>query len=264
MAFENSGELRSYQFEIFAGLPIQQGIFTRLGGVSASPWKSLNVGGTNGDERSHVIENRRRMFAAFGRPVETLFDVWQVHGTNVVAADKPRPLDEIHQQADIILTDHPEITLFMRFGDCVPVFLFDPKHHAVGLAHAGWQGTVQKVVAVAVQAMHDRYGSHAADMVAGIGPSVGPHHYPVGENVINAVKKSFGADAQALLPGYNEHIHFDLWEANRLTLEKAGVKQVQVAGICTVCHVEDWFSHRGEQGKTGRFGALLALKNGSA
>jgi copper oxidase (laccase) domain-containing protein len=91
---------------------------------------------------------------------------------------------------------------------------------------------------------------------------VGVHHYQVGENVIAAAKLAFGEDAKALLPAYNDDIHFDLWQANRLTLEQSGVRSVQVSNVCTVCHVDDWFSHRGEHGKTGRFGALLALADG--
>lgn len=262
MPFHSAGELRYYAFDLFAGLPIRQAIFTRQGGISPAPWQSLNVGGTNGDDRQRVIENRRLMFERFDRPVESLYDAWQVHGTHAIAAERPRPLDSVHQQADIILTDRPEVTLFQRFGDCVPILLVDPRRKAICLAHAGWQGTVQKVAAVAVQAMCDRYGCNPADLFAGIGPSIGVHHYQIGKDVIEAAKKAFGQDASGLLPGYNGSTHFDLWEANRLTLEQAGVRQVQVSGICTACHIEDWFSHRGEKGKTGRFGALLALETG--
>lgn len=263
MAIIDHGELRYYSFDLFQDAPVHQAVFTRRGGVSPFPWNSLNVGGTNGDERSRVVENRRRMFSAFGRPVESLFDVWQVHGDQVVASDQPRPLDSQHQQGDIILTDRPEITLFMRFGDCVPILLVDPVRHVIGIAHAGWQGTMKKVAAVAVRAMEERYHTAPEDILAGIGPSVGVHHYEVGENVIAAARTAFGSQAAELLPVYNGHTHFDLWEANRMTLAEAGVRQVEVSGVCTVCHLDDWFSHRGDNGKTGRFGALLALNNGA-
>lgn len=264
MLFQENDGTRFYQFEIFDGMPVKQAIFTRRGGVSPSPWQSLNVGGTNGDDRARVVENRQRMFAAFGRPVESLYDAWQVHGVSVAYGDQPRPLDAPHERADIILTDNPQVTLFMRFGDCVPVFLYDPRNNAIGLAHAGWQGTVQKVAAAAVDAMRSRFGSDPADLVAGIGPSVGVHHYEVGQNVILAAREAFGSQADALLPKNGDsHVHFDLWEANRLTLEAAGVRQVEISDLCTVCNVDDWFSHRAEQGKTGRFGALFALNNGN-
>lgn len=264
MPFIERDGLRYYAFDLFDGAGVHQATFTRHGGVSPAPWSSLNVGGLNGDPRENVIENRRRMFACFGRPVESLFDVWQVHSADAVASDSPRPLHAPHRKADIILTDRPAVTLFMRFGDCVPLLLVDPRRKVICLAHAGWQGTVKKVAAAAVDAMRTRYGSIPQDILAGIGPSVGVHHYQVGENVITAANDAFGSDAKSLLPEYNGHIHFDLWQANRLTLEQCGVQpaNVQVAGVCTVCDVQDWFSHRAEQGCTGRFGALLALENG--
>jgi polyphenol oxidase len=263
MSYVSVDALKYYSFDLLQDLPIHQAVFTRRGGVSPSPWGSLNVGGTNGDERERVVENRRRMFAAFGRRVDSLFDVWQVHGDVAIASDRPRPLDAPHQEADIILTDQSEVTLFMRFGDCVPIFLVDPVRKAICIAHAGWQGTVQKVAAAAVKAMHDHYGSLPENIHAGIGPSVGVHHYEVGENVIEAAEKTFGQDAPELLPYLNGKKHFDLWKANEITLRQAGVQHIQISGVCTVCHIDDWFSHRGEYGKTGRFGALLALKNGS-
>lgn len=262
MPFIETDGLRYYSFDLLQGSGVRQAVFTRRGGVSPSPWASLNVGGLNGDPRENVIENRRRMFAVFGRPVESLFDVWQVHSADAVASSQPRPLDAAHQKADIILTDRPEVTLFMRFGDCVPLLLVDPHRRAICLAHAGWQGTVKKVARAAVAAMQAQYGSRPEDLLVGIGPSVGVHHYQVGQNVVDAVETAFGSDAQSLLPEYNDHAHFDLWAANRLTLEQCGVRSVEVSGVCTVCHVRDWFSHRAEQGKTGRFGALLALDNG--
>lgn len=262
MPFIETDGLRYYSFDLLEGSGVRQAVFTRRGGVSPSPWASLNVGGLNGDPRENVIENRRRMFAVFGRPVESLFDVWQVHSADAVASSQPRPLDAAHQKADIILTDRPEVTLFMRFGDCVPLLLVDPHRRAICLAHAGWQGTVKKVARAAVAAMQAQYGSRPEDLLVGIGPSVGVHHYQVGQNVVDAVETAFGSDAQSLLPEYNDHAHFDLWAANRLTLEQCGVRSVEVSGVCTVCHVRDWFSHRAEQGKTGRFGALLALDNG--
>ena len=265
MAFQSIDGLRYFQFDCFTGLPVEQAIFTRHGGVSPAPWSSLNVGGLNGDERANVVVNRQRMFQVFGRPVESLYDAWQVHGVAAVYASQPRPLDAAHLRADIILTDKPVVTLFMRFGDCVPIFLYDSRRHAIALAHAGWQGTVQRVAAAAVDAMRSQFGSVPSDIVAGIGPSVCVHHYEVGQNVILAAREAFGEEAHDLLPDYpGGHRHFDLWEANRRTLISAGVKQVEKSAICTVCQVQDWFSHRAEHGATGRFGALFALHNGTS
>lgn len=246
----------------FDSLPTNRvihGFFTRKGGVSPEPWASLNTGGTVGDERAHVIENRRRIFSALGRRVESVFDVWQVHGVEARASRQPRPLDAPHEQADIILTDSPEVTLFMRFADCVPIFLYDPIRHAAGLAHAGWQGTVKKAAAAAVAAMVLHYGCKPADLTAVIGPSIGPDHYAVGEDVIRQVQSAFGERADQLLASVDGKIHLDLWEANRLTLAESGVGQIETSRVCTACDVSLWFSHRAENGRTGRLGAILAL-----
>jgi len=237
-----------------------QAVFTRRGGVSNSPYASLNTGGTVGDDPQAVAENRQRCFSELGRDLTSMFDVWQVHSTEVVFAESPRLMDTPHQKADVILTDRSDVSLFMRFADCVPVFLADPVRRVVGMAHAGWLGTVNQVAAIAVQAMLRKYECRPENIRAGIGQYIGVEHYPVGEDVINRVKESFPKDFKTLLPEFADGIHFNLWKANRILLEGQGITQIEEAGICTACHLEDWFSHRGESGKTGRFGALLALK----
>lgn len=260
MAFQQAGDLRSFQFDSFVQAGVIHGIYTRQGGVSAAPWSTLNVGGTLGDVPEHTRENRRRIFASQGRPFESVFDGWQVHGVDFLVADAPRPLDEKQKPADILLTAVPEVTLFMRFADCVPIFLYDVNQKVAGIAHAGWQGTVKMAAAAAVRAMQARFACRPADIIAGIGPSIGPDHYEVRGDVIHEVETAFGPAArQVLTESGTGKACLNLWEANRLVLEGAGVRQVEVAGICTACHLEDWYSHRREAGKTGRFGALLAV-----
>ena len=264
MFYQHSDGLRFFTFDNLSGAGIPHGIFTRRGGQSLDPWASLNLGGTVGDDPQAVRENRRRAFNALGRSFESAFDVWQVHSTIVVCADFSRPPKQPHIQADAILTDNPNVTLFMRFADCVPIVLYDPKRKVVGLVHAGWQGTVEKIVHSAVQTMESRYHSKPEDILAGIGPSIGSHHYPVGEDVVSRVRAAFGSDADQVLDqdevvGSEFKGKFDLWKANQLLLENCGVKNIEVAGICTACHLDDWYSHRAENGKTGRFGALIGL-----
>jgi YfiH family protein len=264
MPFLQTDEIRYHTFESLEETGIVQATIARQGGVSPQPWASLNVGGTVGDETPRVIENRRRSFRALGRKFESLYDVWQVHGTEVVCTDSPRPLEQAHLKADAILTDQPGVTLFMRFADCVPIFLYDPIREVVGLVHAGWQGTVKKTAAYAVRAMQARYQSRPQDILAGIGPSIGPDHYEVGPEVVVQVREAFGDAATGLLKspnggGEKSGVQFDLWRANQLVLEEIGVQRVEIAGICTACNLKDWYSHRGEKGKTGRFGALISL-----
>jgi YfiH family protein len=258
MPFHQTDGVRYLTFNIFpAGLA--HAVFTRHGGVSPEPWGTLNVGGTVGDDRPRVIENRQRAFRALNRDPQSLFDVWQVHSADVIIANAPRPHGPPQFKADAIITDNPQVTLFMRFADCVPILLYDPRRGAAGIVHAGWQGTVRRAASHAVKAMHAAYGSHPADILAAIGPSIGPDHYQVGADVTSQVRASFGQRADGLLHANGQGLHLDLWSANRLDLEEAGVGQVEVAGLCTACQRDDWFSHRAFNGRTGRFGALVAL-----
>ncbi|MDT8896847.1 peptidoglycan editing factor PgeF [Thermanaerothrix sp. 4228-RoL] len=260
MGFVRQNGLVYYQFDIFPPAVVH-GVFTRLGGVSPVPWASLNLGGNLGDTRENIIENRRRIFEVVNRKVETIFDVWQVHSDIVVCTDQPRPLDTPHSRADAILTQNPNVTLFMRFADCVPIFLYDPENNVVGLVHAGWKGTLAAVTYKAIEVMRTKYGSVPSNILAAIGPSIGPDHYVVGPEVIEGVKQTFQEDSEALLIQRNGRTYFDLWQANTLWLSKAGVAQVEIAGLCTACDTHHWYSHRGEAGRTGRFGALIALNS---
>ena len=258
MPFQASTGLRYYTFEGL-GNGVLQAVFTRRGGVSPEPWAALNLGGTVGDKPERVRENRLRALTALNRDPASVYDVWQVHGVNVAIAEAPRTPETPHLQADSILCNTPGITLMMRFADCVPILLHDPIRKVIGMVHAGWMGTVKGTVRVAVETMKARYGSNPADIRAGIGPSIGPDHYEIGADVVAQVRQAFGTRATRLLKENGKAIHFDLWAANRLILELAGVKQIELASLCTACHTEDWYSHRAERGRTGRFGAIMAL-----
>lgn len=258
MPFVEKNGFRYFQFENFPDI-VTHAVFTRQGGVSSKPWNSLNVGATVGDDLANVRENRISAFTVLGRDPESIFDLWQVHGTRAVFASKPRQPNTHEDKADLIFTDNPEVSLFMRFADCTPLLFVDTSQGIVGIAHAGWMGTVRGVATAAVRAMQDKYGSRPENIQAAIGPSIGPDHYEIGDDVIQQVHDSFGKDAESLLPRVGERRYFDMWAANRIQLGEAGVSQIESANICTVCHPEDWFSHRGDKGITGRFGALIAL-----
>ena len=261
MAFVERNGIRYFSFDSFQGESLLNAVFTRHGGASPQPWSSLNLGGTVGDARERVVENRRRIFEAVDLPVESLYDAWQVHGDRVMVIDEPRPLTQDHVQADALITAKDGVTLFMRFADCVPIYLYDPVRRVAGIAHAGWMGTVKKIGAKTVQEMTRHFGCKPGDVMAGIGPSIGPDEYEVGENVIEALQDAFPEDVDKLLfKKQKGSMHLDLWTANRLTLVKAGVRQIEIAGISTAAHTNDWYSHRAENGKTGRMGALIALQ----
>ncbi|MBC8506488.1 MAG: peptidoglycan editing factor PgeF [Anaerolineales bacterium] len=261
MPFSQTNSIRYYGFDLFDSNAITHAVFTRQGGLSPEPWSSLNVGASAMvlDDHQRVRNNRILAFEALKRDPASMYDVWQVHSADVICAGAPRPSDAPHIKADAILTDNPEVTLFMRFADCVPILLHDPVRRVVGIVHAGWQGTVKMTISATIEAMVERYLCKPKHILAGIGPSIAAHHYQVGTEVVAKVRQSFGESADDLLPEQNGAVQFDLWRANRLLLEQAGVHEVQVSGLCTACDTEDWFSHRAEKGQTGRFGVLIAL-----
>jgi len=258
MPFGQIGDLRFFAFESLNRPGLKHAAFTRRGGVSPSPWESLNLGGTVGDDRPRVLENRRRALEVAGRGEESLHEVWQVHSADIVHARAPRGQQAL-VQADAMITSNPQVTLLMRFADCVPVFLYDPAGPAIALAHAGWLGTARRIVVQAVRAMREAFGTQPAELLAALGPSIGPDHYAVGNDVVQAIRRALGPLADELLTVREGQVYLDLWLANRRLLEDEGVGSIEVARLCTACHLDDWYSHRGEGGKTGRFGALKAL-----
>jgi YfiH family protein len=248
-----------YQFEALSSeAGLIHGVFTRLGGVSAPPFDSLNTSISVSDDQANVEANRRAIYAALGIPPDHVRTVWQVHSAEVVVVNGKQPQAWPPPQADIIITQQPGLGLAMRFADCVPVLLYDPIRRVVGMAHAGWRGTVQHAGRVAVQAMCDSFGCDPADIIAGIGPSIGPCCYEVGPEVVAEVTAAFGGADGLIASGPGGIARLDLWAANQRDLRQAGVERVEMAGLCTACRRDEFFSHRAE-GVTGRFGALAGL-----
>ena len=260
MGFSERQGIRFFQFDSFKDQPIFHAVLTRNGGVSQKSYASLNTGGTVGDDPQAVLRNHHLIYETFGFDFYSRFDVWQVHGTKIICTDKPRERGVLHEKADGILTGNPDVTLFMRFADCVPVLLFDPLKKVIGIIHAGWQGTCQKAVQAAVMKMAACYGSTPGDILAGIGPCICQKCYQVGEEVYDSYINQFGQEADRFFLRENDKLFLDLNEANKTILQESGVSKIEDSGICTACHLEDWYSHRAENGKTGRFGVLMALK----
>ncbi len=259
MPFYQDGPIRYFRFASFEKAGVRQAIFSRRGGVSPAPWKSLNFGASVGDDLERVRKNKEVALGCLGVDPGSVYDVYQVHGSEIVATDRPLAKNEAHIKADGIITNHPGLTLLMRFADCVPIFLLDTRQKAIGVVHAGWAGTVNKIAEKALILLRQHYGSQPEDILAGIGPAIGLDHYEIGDDLQNKVRLAFQDDAEKLIRVRDGKTHLDLWKANALVLHQAGVRQVEIAGICTQCHMEDWYSHRGEYGKTGRFGAVLGL-----
>ncbi|OQY20188.1 MAG: hypothetical protein B6I34_08865 [Anaerolineaceae bacterium 4572_32.1] len=237
---------------------LRYGIFTRLGGVSDSPFATLNTGHTVGDDPQAVEENHRRICRVLDADAASIATGYQVHGASAALIDlKDRGC--VRPATDILLTDRPGIPLMQRFADCTPLILYDPARRVLGLAHAGWRGTVRGVALKAVQTMTRAFGSRPIDIVAGVGPSIGPCCYEIGPEVAEQVRGAFSEGDGWLRSQGNGALHLDLWTANREQLQAAGVGQVEVADLCTACHTGEFFSHRAENGRTGRFGLMGVL-----
>lgn len=260
MQSKQAGAITYYEFESFPTAVVAQAVFTRHGGQSPAPYASLNMSISTGDSRENVRANRMRAFDALGRAGDSVADLWQIHSAAVVVADSPNGQADYKGKADALITDRPDVTLFLRFADCVPILLFDPRRPAVGVVHAGWRGTLAKAAPAAVKAMSERYGTQPRDVLAAIGPSVGPCHYAVGPEVVAQTRAAFKAADSALLPRFNGAHHLDLWAANARALHEAGVGQVEQSAMCTVCYQSDFFSHRAQGARTGRFAALIGLR----
>lgn len=239
-------------------------ITTRHGGVSTGRYSSLNLTTGTGDDPRAVGENLARVCAALGLRRDDLVSPNQRHTANVRRIEQA-DRGQVYTGYDVFITDQPGVPLLLRYADCTPVLLYDPVRRAAAVIHSGWRGTVQGATRAAVEALGQAYGSRPADLVAGIGPSIGPCCYEVGEDVTDAVRAVFDRP-DALLPASagQARRRFDLWAANRRWLIEAGVRQIEVAGLCTACRVDEFYSYRAEKGKTGHFGAVMALVDGEA
>ncbi|MBA4420463.1 MAG: peptidoglycan editing factor PgeF [Anaerolinea sp.] len=259
MKYEEVDGICAFSFNLFGGKPVKARVLTRNGGISLTPWNSLNLGGTVGDEPQHVAENKNRVMQAYRLDLEGVFDVWQVHSADWVYATNHRRVNEPHQRADIIITDKPGLTLMMRFADCVPLFVYDPINHASGMAHAGWQGTLKNVAGMLVKAMKEKFASQPESLLAGIGPAICMEHYPVGVETFAQFKELPGCAEESAVSTSNGSHHLDLKKINELQFRLAGVNTVENSSMCTACQEELWFSHRRDKGRTGRFGAFIQL-----
>lgn len=262
------GGLVVYRFETLPEDRVDVLVSTRAGGVSRGPRGSLNLGLHVGDRAEEVIENRRRLFAAAGMPLER--SVWcrQVHEDRVAVVSESDigrgALGErdVVADADAMVTDLIDVPLAVMVADCVPVVIYDPGSHAIGVAHAGWAGTVRRIASATVATMRERWGGDPADMRAVIGPSIGPREYEVGRDVADAARDAYPGDADKVIrTAPYGGLRFDLWAANRIDLVGAGLRpeRIETAGISSATALDDFYSHRVE-GVTGRFAAVARLR----
>ena len=265
---DESGAEAYGTFSVFPEAPVVHAVSTRYGGVSKPPYDSMNLALHVGDEAADVVENRRRFLGRLGLDFERLTTPEQIHGDHIVRIGEAEAGRGRLSYADAIpgtdslMTDVPGVPLMLCFADCTPILLFDPVHRAAAIAHGGWKGTVRSIAAKTVRAMTEAFGTRPEDCLAAIGPAIGPCCYEVGGEVAEEFRKAFPQFAEHILSEENGTIRLDLWEANRLQLEAAGLlaEHIDTAGVCTACHARSFFSYRAEGPATGRIAAVMAIR----
>jgi YfiH family protein len=239
---------------------------TRVGGVSCGQVKGLNLGFSRPDARENVIANFERLCGAVGIDKKTLVFSHQVHGTTIRRVTREDAGKGIWRDSDIrntdgLITDEKEVTLTTFYADCVPLFFLDPIKRAIGLAHAGWKGTVAKIAQVTLSKMKEAFGSQPVDMLVGIGPSICRDCYEVDTPVIERLREDFENWRDVTVVLGKERYLLDLQLTNSMVLQKVGVREKNItgSGLCTRCCKELFYSYRREEKNTGSLAALLQL-----
>jgi polyphenol oxidase len=263
------GACEVLRFERLAGVPgLAHGVFTRRGGVSAAPYDGLNASASTGDHPDAVRQNKELIARSLCLP---LAGARCVHAADVIEV-RPEGAGDAWRarlrtvEADAMMTDVPGFALFWSFGDCAPIVLYDPLHHAIALVHAGWRGTAAAIARRAVRAMGERYGSRPDELLAGVGPAIGSCCYEVSAEVRGRFRATPEAwEAAAFTERTNgdgaPRLYLDVRKSNERQLLAAGLapEHVEASGFCTGCRTDLFYSHRIERGGTGRFGVGVGL-----
>ena len=236
----------------------------RLHGESDIVEGTLNLALHVGDDVEKVLRNRKAFAEAIGVDANRFTTCQQVHGSKVVQVTKElvgsgaKDFANTIADTDALITNLPDVPLMLFYADCVPVLLADLETGAIGLAHAGWRGTVANIGAKTLAAMGEAFGTKPENVLAAIGPSIGACCYEVDDFVRD---QSSGYEEFFASKGGGKY-HLDLWGMNAKQLQEAGVpaENITVAGICTNDNVELFCSYRAEQGKTGRMGVCLCAR----
>ncbi len=247
---------------------INHAFSTRLGGVSTDEFTSMNLAFNRGDSPENVTENYKRFCKSAGFDYESLTASSQDHHTFVRAVTKENVGVGIYKPKDIesvdaLITNEPGVTLVTYYADCTPLFFVDTKQKAIGLAHAGWRGTVGRIGDNVVKKMQSLYGTDPSDIKAAIGPAISVCCYEVDKPCADNFLALDELDStKFVFPKGNGKFMIDLLETNRQILVHAGVKNenITVSDVCTNCNSELLWSHRATKGHRGTMSAFMCIK----
>ena len=260
MAFTNNivGKLE-YLTSDFIAVP--HCFSTKLGGVSKGDLASLNLGIHRGDSPRNVVENYRILGDALGYELGDLVFTRQTHTDIVRRVDRSNAGEglffPVEPECDALVTNTPGLTLAVFTADCTPILLHDPVTGAVGAVHAGWRGTVAGIAGKTVDEMVSAYGCDRANIVAAIGPNIGPCCFETGADVPEALRSCLGCEAEEFIRPVGEKYYVNLKGANRRILERAGVKRIDQSAACTACRPDRFWSHRKVGNRRGSMAALI-------
>jgi len=236
----------------------------RNGGVSHGAYESLNLGLTVGDEEGLVIKNRKRLAGELNITVDRFVFPQQTHSKNIKIIRSYEELKKPFTETDAMITNLPGICLCVQTADCVPVILYDKQEKVIGVVHSGWQGTLKKILTKTLEAFIHQFSSNPKDILVGIGPSIGPADYEVGDEVMDEYKKVYGIQAQHILKKTeNKKILLDLWKANQLQAEAMDIPgvNIEISFLSTFKENELFFSARKQGVQCGRCASGIMLKN---
>lgn len=240
---------------------------TRLGGVSAGIFDSLNLSQNRGDPTENVVENFRRIGAILGFTPEDVVNARQTHSDIVVKVGKENrgklTVPGASPQCDALVTSEPGLALFVSTADCTPILLHDPVTGAVGAAHAGWRGTASAIAAKTVFAMTAHFGTDPKNIQAAIGPNAGVCHFETDADVPNAMLEAFGEEVRPFIHPKDNKYYVNLKGLNALILRRAGVTDITVSSHCTMCQPELFWSHRVTRGQRGAQGGIIVCQGGT-
>lgn len=228
---------------------------TRHGGCSTGNYAAFNINAYCGDDSGHFARNRRSLATLLGLPEQNIIMPHQTHGTTVCRIDNVP--QETLEGVDALMTDVPQHCIGVSTADCIPVLLYDPQHHAAAAVHAGWRGTMQRIVQDTVQAMQREYHSAPAQLRAVVGPGISLEAFEVGDEVYDQFART-GFDMAAIARRY-EKWHIDLPLCNRLQLEALGVRDIHMTGVCTWAQCDRYFSARRLGIRSGRIFTGIVL-----
>jgi YfiH family protein len=258
--WKQQGALKLLVSKPLEGAGFVNGFSTRVGGVSPFPEGDLNLAGFGEDTNKNIAENRRRFLEFFGNGYR-ISTVWQVHGNDLHRVRTAEEAGDSEDKADAVISDLPEVLAGVKTADCVPVLIGDPLTGAYAAVHAGWRGTLDRIVEKAVEALKTDYGSDPATLVAAIGPAASGRCYEVGPEVVEAFEAEFSTSGKLFSPTSGGHALVDLHLANRQQLLAAGVREagVSLAPFCTMERTDLFFSYRIEKKSLGKTGRLLSV-----